>query len=85
MTFNYQEAHTATIGKAGRIVIPAIMRKKMGFNEGDELRIRMDEEGIHLTTQQLALEKIQKIGKKYAKKGKSVVNEFLAERRAEWE
>jgi AbrB family looped-hinge helix DNA binding protein len=37
-----------TIDKAGRVVIPAAIRERAGFNAGSQLEIREDELGIRL-------------------------------------
>jgi AbrB family looped-hinge helix DNA binding protein len=37
-----------TIDKAGRVVIPAVMRERAGFYAGSELEITADELGIRL-------------------------------------
>jgi AbrB family looped-hinge helix DNA binding protein len=37
-----------TIDKAGRVVIPAAVRERAGLTPGTELRISLDEFGVHL-------------------------------------
>jgi len=39
--------HT-TIDKAGRVVIPAAIRRRAGLEPGSELEIRLDEDGIRI-------------------------------------
>lgn len=38
----------ATIDKAGRVVIPAAVRERMGLSPGTELRVTLDEFGVRL-------------------------------------
>jgi len=35
-----------TLGKAGRLVIPAEFRRELGLEDGDELILRLDDEGL---------------------------------------
>lgn len=77
--------HT-TIGKGGRLVIPAAYREKFGISEGDEVTVTCDENGVHISTPEMALKRLQHIAKTRILKGnrkRSIVNEFIAERRKE--
>ena len=55
----------------------------MGINEGDSLLLRVDEEGLHLSTQAQALARAQTMVRRAAGKDRSLVDELLAERRRE--
>ena len=39
---------TTTIDKAGRVVIPAALRERLGLTAGTELKISLDEGGVRL-------------------------------------
>jgi AbrB family looped-hinge helix DNA binding protein len=44
----YCDGMKTTIDKAGRVVIPAAVRERMGLNAGTTLEITLDETGIRL-------------------------------------
>lgn len=53
------QGHRVQIGEGGRVVIPAVFRKAMGIEVGDELMLRMDDGELHLMQQKQALRRIQ--------------------------
>jgi AbrB family looped-hinge helix DNA binding protein len=67
----------------GRVVIPAAIRKALGIKAGDELMLHLDEDGMKLTTTRLRVARAQRLVRKYVKPGVSLVDELIAERRAE--
>jgi AbrB family looped-hinge helix DNA binding protein len=67
----------------GRVVIPAAIRKALGIKAGDELMLHLDEDGMKLTTTRLRVARAQRLVRKYGKPGVSLVDELIAERRAE--
>jgi len=67
----------------GRVVIPAAIRKALGIKAGDELMLHLDEDGMKLTTTRLRVARARRIVRKYVKAGVSLVDELIAERRAE--
>lgn len=73
-----------TVREGGRIVIPADMRDALGIKVGDELTLRLSDGELRLYTRSRAIARIQEIARKYKKPGESVVDQFLAERRAMW-
>ena len=73
----------ARIGKGGRVVIPAEIRRKMGVAEGDELILRLVDGELYLTTPRQAVKKAQALVRKHVPKGTSLVDELIAERRRE--
>jgi AbrB family looped-hinge helix DNA binding protein len=86
MEENDMDAIHTTIGKGGRLVIPAVYRQKFGISEGDEVTVTCDETGVHISTPEIALKKLQHIAKTRILKGnkkRSVVGEFISERRKE--
>lgn len=72
------------MGDGGRIVIPALFRKAIGVSKGDELLIRLHDGEIRIFTQQEALARIRKAAQKIKKKGMSITDDFIANRRKEW-
>jgi len=71
------------VDTAGRVVIPAELRQKLGIKAGDELIVREDEFGIHLQTFTQAVKAVQEIFAPYRPQGKSVVDELIREREEE--
>jgi AbrB family looped-hinge helix DNA binding protein len=70
------------LGRQGRLVIPALLRRSLGFEEGDALVARED-------AGRLVLEKPEMIKQRLRARfamvpsDRSLVNELIAERRAE--
>lgn len=72
------------LGEAGRIVIPARLRAAIGAKPGDRLGLMIDECGeLHVFTQRQGIEHARKAFAPYVTDGYSIVDEFIAERRAE--
>jgi AbrB family looped-hinge helix DNA binding protein len=73
----------AKLGKSGRIVIPVELRRGLGVEAGDDLILRLDEEGLHLSTPAQALARAQAFVKGLGVEGRDLAEELVAERR--WE
>jgi AbrB family looped-hinge helix DNA binding protein len=73
------------LGKGGRIVIPAAMRKLIGISEGDELILRYRDGRLEVMTVHLAVQEAQNLVSRFVPKDRRLVDELLAERRAEAE
>jgi len=71
------------LSEGGRVVVPAALREKYGFAIGDTLVWQDDEDGLRLVSRREGIRRAQKMLAKYKRPGESVVDEFLAERRAE--
>jgi len=71
------------VGENGRLVIPSTFRKALGIDRGGEVILHLDQDGIQITTTRLRIARAQRIVRKYIKPGVSLVDELLAERRAE--
>lgn len=69
------------INENGRVVIPALFRKALGINPGDEIILRLDEDELRITTMKLRIERAQRYVRKHVKPGVSLVDELIAERR----
>ena len=68
---------------AGRVVVPAAIRKALGIHSGQNLAISLDGDYIRLQTIDAALERVRAIARHKRKSALSVVDEFIAERRKE--
>ncbi|HTU20751.1 MAG TPA: AbrB/MazE/SpoVT family DNA-binding domain-containing protein [Gemmataceae bacterium] len=67
------------VDAAGRVVIPAELRQKLGITTGEELILHEDEHGIHLQTFAQAVQAVQDIFAPYRPQGVSVVDELIRE------
>ena len=71
------------IDKAGRLVVPASIRRALGIENEQMLTVRLVDGGVHLQTLSAGLERVWAIAKRRGKTAPSVVDDFIAERRAE--
>jgi AbrB family looped-hinge helix DNA binding protein len=73
------------IGEAGRIVIPAEMRAAMMVKPGDTVTAEVTDGEFRIVSPGVALKRIQAFAKEFKAKnpGVSVVDELIADRRAE--
>lgn len=69
--------------EGGRIVIPAEFRKALGVAPGDQLILDFDNNEVCMFTPAEALKRVQAAFRPYLPQGRSLVDEFIAERRAE--
>jgi AbrB family looped-hinge helix DNA binding protein len=72
---------SAKIAAGGRIVIPANFRRELGVEVGDEILLRLDEGEVRILKRDQAIRKAQAMVRKSVPKGRSLVQELLAERR----
>jgi AbrB family looped-hinge helix DNA binding protein len=73
---------TLTLGKQGRVVIPAEIREALGLLAGDRIHVRVDGARIVMERPQDAIHELRSLGRDRAA-NRSLVEELLAERRAE--
>jgi AbrB family looped-hinge helix DNA binding protein len=72
------------VEKSGRILIPVAVRRKLGIQEGQsEVIVRVDDEGISVTTRQRALSRVRARLREYVPEGSDVTGELMADRRRE--
>lgn len=71
------------LGKAGRLVIPAAFRRALDLQPGDELVVRLDDEGLHLYTARQALERVQAAVRRHVAPDQRLSDELIADRRRE--
>jgi AbrB family looped-hinge helix DNA binding protein len=55
----------ATIGGGGRLLIPSEIRKKLHFEEGEEVILRVKAGELHILTLKDAVKRAQSLVKKY--------------------
>lgn len=70
------------LGKQGRLVIPADIREALGLSPGDRIHLRLDGARIIMARPADAVNEIRALGRGKAP-NRSLVDELLAERRAE--
>jgi AbrB family looped-hinge helix DNA binding protein len=73
---------TVQVGENGRMNLPAEMRRLLGLNGPGRVILTQDEDGIRITTAEQALRRVRDLAAPF-RRGGSVVDEFIAERRAE--
>jgi len=56
-------------------------RKALGINIGDEVILRMEDDELRITTLKRRVERAQRLVRKHVKRGTSLVDELIAERR----
>ena len=76
-------AVTVKVDASGRVVIPREMREALGIPHGGDLQLTLENGSLRATTRVAALKRIQEEFRRLVPPGVSVVDEFLAERRAE--
>lgn len=82
-TDHFSCQHRVRLDSAGRVVIPAELRHRWNVDQGDVLLITEDASGVRLQTQAEALQQAQDYFCALASAEVSLVDELLAERRAE--
>jgi bifunctional DNA-binding transcriptional regulator/antitoxin component of YhaV-PrlF toxin-antitoxin module len=71
------------LGTGGRLVIPAAFRTALGMKPGDRLTMRLEGNELRVYTQREGIRRAQELVRKYIPEGVSLVDELIAERRAE--
>ena len=69
------------VNENGRVVIPASFRKRLGIRVGDEVVLQIQNDELRITTLKRNIERAQRLVRKHVKRGTSLVDELLAERR----
>ncbi len=70
------------LGEQGRLVIPAALRKSLGFEPGDTLIARLEDERLILEKQETVQRRL-KARFFHVRKDTSLANELIAQRREE--
>lgn len=71
------------VSDGGRVVIPAEIRQSMGLKEGDMVLWEMRDGVATLTTRLAQLRQAQALVRQYVPEGTPLVDELIADRRAE--
>lgn len=71
------------VTEGGRVIIPAKMREAMGIHVGKSVTLTLNENGLHISTRENALRRIQEMMKSKIDPKRSVVDELIRERRKE--
>lgn len=69
--------------KTGRLVMPSDVRKALNLDGEQELLIFLEDGRVRLQTIDEGLSRVREIAKRKRKRRGSMVDEFIAERRAE--
>jgi len=77
-----QRAKTRIAAK-GRVVIPSSFRDALGWKEGDEVQLMVDEHGLRISTLENRIAEAQKYVRSFVKEGRSLSSELIQERRKE--
>jgi AbrB family looped-hinge helix DNA binding protein len=75
--------HGVRMGPDGRVLIPAALRAAAGMKAGDRLTIKVVDGRVIIETQVSAIARVDGVFAHLKKPGESVVDEFIAEKRAE--
>ncbi len=75
---------TGKIDGSGRLLIPAELRAAMQLGEDGRVSLRVVDGQLQVLSPMAGIKRVQERMAKYKKPGESVVDEFLAERRAMW-
>lgn len=75
--------HRVKVSGGGRVVLPAKCREALGINIGDEVVIRVTNGEAVISGVVASIAHAQRIAMKYAKSGRSAVDELIKERRRE--
>ena len=73
------------VDQQGRIIIPAEIRKKAGIEVGKPIALVLEDDELSLMTVSQGIRRTQALAARYIKRepGRSLVDEFIAEKRAE--
>lgn len=72
-----------TVRRGGVIQLPNGFLKAMGVAEGDQVQLALDGDVVRILSRAAALREAQALVRRYVPEGVSLVDELLAERRAE--
>ena len=71
------------VDTSGRVVIPSDVRARLRIEPGDELIVAAGDDALELQTYRAVVRRAQAAFAQYRVPGHSVVDEFIADRRAE--
>ena len=71
------------VDKNGRVFIPAEYRRELGLKPGDRVVVELCDEELRIVPHAEALRRVQELVARYVSDDRSLVDELIAERRAE--
>lgn len=77
------EDSRSKVAEDGSITIPADYLQSLRLHIGDEIIIRLEDDGLHIFTPQQTIKHAQELVKQYIPRDISLVDELLKERRLE--
>jgi AbrB family looped-hinge helix DNA binding protein len=81
MSASWNSETRVRVNDSGRVLIPASFRKALGINIGDEVVLRIQHDELRITPLKRRLERAQSLVRKNVKRGISLADELIAERR----
>jgi AbrB family looped-hinge helix DNA binding protein len=69
------------IAAKGRVVIPASFREALGWKEGDEVQLRIEDNEIRISTLRNRIKDAQNFVRGFVKPGRMLSAELIAERK----
>jgi AbrB family looped-hinge helix DNA binding protein len=79
------DALQTRMSKEGRVLIPAEFRHALGLKAEEPLQVYVVDGELRIVSRREGIRRAQAIAAKYKQPGVSVVDEFIAEKRAEAE
>ena len=76
-------AQRGKLVSGGRLQIPAEIRKELGLKDGDQLTLKVVDGELRILSVHEAIRRAQRMVRQYVPEGVSLVDELIAERRAE--
>ena len=80
---NPDDVVKAKVDSQGRVLIPAAIREAMKMKPGGHVAMYLDQDGLHLVTSHIAMERLSREVRKHVPLGVSLADELIADRRAE--
>ena len=75
------ETVSVKLEKSGRILIVAAIRRKLKLKEGSGVLLSLDDDGLQMSTPELALDRVRLRLRRYVPEGRNLSQELLDERR----
>ncbi len=73
----------AKVQDGGRLVVPVELRRELGLQTGTDVVMDVVDGSLRVRTMQQVIKDVQALARRYKRDGVSVVDEFIAEKRAE--
>ncbi len=77
------DSRSTKLAEGGKLVIPASYRREMGIEVGDTLMLSMVDGELRVRSRDAVISQIQAMVRQFVPEGVSMVDEFIADRRAE--